>query len=439
MLEKKHYKVIGLSALGGTLECYDFTIYALFAPFISQHFFSNTNHFIALINTFAVFALGYLARPIGGILFGHLGDKIGRKYAFSLAIFIMAVSTLLMGCLPSYQSIGILSPLLLIALRLLQGFSVGGEIPGAVVFTMEHISLAHRGLAIGIIFMSITLGNTLAGLIGFILTTLFSSETMFLWGWRIPFILGFVLGIVSFIIRINAMETPEFMAYLKEKKIHAVPFFKLLKTAPQNLLHGFLLTAISASTVSLFLFLPTYLSSVLHLKIAYAYLINIFAFLSFALMSALFGWVTDHFSRNKLMLASSLLLIVFNYPLFEMLGIHGNHFIVIFILSFSVIAGILNGCYGIAIAELFPTNLRYSGVGFSYNLGYAIFGGMAPLLFTFLIHFFSNPSAPSFYLIACAFLTLIGATLSFFKEKSLKQYSDGMAITQNLANESEAL
>ena len=139
LMSKEQQKIVKLTALGGALEFYDFTIYALFAPYINQHFFSNTNQLIGMINTFAVFALGYFARPLGGILFGHLGDKFGRKSAFSLAIFIMAIATLLIGCLPSYQSIGIAAPIILIGLRLLQGFSVGGGIPGAAVFIIEHI------------------------------------------------------------------------------------------------------------------------------------------------------------------------------------------------------------------------------------------------------------------------------------------------------------
>lgn len=313
---KEQYKIVGLTAIGGALEFYDFTIYALFAPYISQHFFSNGNQFIGLINTFAIFALGYFARPLGGIVFGHLGDKFGRKYAFSLAIFMMATATLLMGCLPPYASIGIAAPIILIILRLIQGFSVGGEIPGATVFTIEHVPSNKRGFAIGFVFMCITLGNTLGAGMGFILTTLLNSEQMMAWGWRIPFIVGFFLGIISYIIRKKSTETPVFMAMLAENKLHRVPFFGMLKLSPIKLLSAFLLTAVTSSIISLFLYLPTYLSSMLSINISHAYLMNLFAFLSFAVMTVFFGRISDYVDRKKLLMTGALCLMIIAYPFF---------------------------------------------------------------------------------------------------------------------------
>lgn len=156
-------KIIGLSSLGGALEFFEFTIYAIFSQYIAAHFFPNKNTFLSLIATFGVYALGYIARPLGAIVFGHFGDKYGRKNAFTLAILLMSFATLFMGCLPSYQTIGVSAPVLLLILRLIQGFSVGGEISGATVFTAEHLPLTRRGLGIGIVFMGITLGNSMAG------------------------------------------------------------------------------------------------------------------------------------------------------------------------------------------------------------------------------------------------------------------------------------
>ena len=197
-MRKEHAKILLLTAIGGALEFYDFTIYALFAPYISQHFFPNANPLIGLINTFSVFALGYFARPLGGIVLGHIGDRHCRKSAF------MAIATLFMGCLPDYQTIGIAAPLLLIGLRLVQGFSVGGEIPGASIFIVEHLPQKQHGLSIGLAFMSITLGNTLGAAMGLFLTTILNQQQMLAWGWRIAFISGFFLGMIGFIIRKKA-------------------------------------------------------------------------------------------------------------------------------------------------------------------------------------------------------------------------------------------
>ncbi|KTC82261.1 MFS transporter [Legionella cherrii] len=417
-MNKEQYKIVSLTALGGALEFYDFTIYALFASYISQNFFNNTDTLIRLINTFAVFALGYLARPIGGMVFGHLGDKYGRKSAFSLAVFMMATATLLMGCLPNYQSIGMAAPIILIFLRLVQGFSVGGEIPGAAVFTLEHVPRDQRGLAIGLVFMCITLGNSLGALVGFILTSLLNQEQMISWGWRIPFVIGFGLGIISYIIRKRSIETPVFLAMAKEKQLHLQPFRGLWTLSWEKLFHAFLLTAVASSIISLFLYLPAYLRSIVKLAITHTYLINLVSFLSFAVLTAVFGGLSDRFNRKKLLKLGAVLLILSSYPLFYGLSHWGESFVWIFTFCFALFGAMINGSYVVLISESFPAHLRYSGVGFSYSLGIALFGGIAPLAFTQLIYIFRAPEAPAIYLMVCACLTLIAILRSEHQEKS---------------------
>ncbi|MBY0378509.1 MAG: MFS transporter [Gammaproteobacteria bacterium] len=411
-MAKSEFKIVGLTALGGTLEFYDFTIYALFAPYISQHFFYNTDPLIGVMNTFAVFALGYLARPLGGIVFGHLGDKWGRKIAFLWAVLMMAMATLAIGCLPDYHSIGIIAPMALIVLRLIQGFSVGGEIPGATLFTFEHVAAEKRGLFIGVVFMCITLGNTLGGLVGLVLTHILNETQMMAWGWRVPFILGFLLGIISFYIRKKLVETPVFIQMVAMKQLQDKPFLRLLKQTRVNIVKAFLLTA-SISTISSFLiYLPTYLSTMMNIKVSSTYLINVVSFLSIALMTAVWGRVSDYYNRRRLMIIGTSLLMVLVVPLFYGLTTWGIEFIWIFILIFAVICGMINSCYVILITELFPANLRYSGVAFSYSLGFALIAGSAPLVFTALIQSLHRVEAPAFYIAACSLLTLM-ATLFY--------------------------
>lgn len=420
-MSKQHFKLVALTAIGGALEFYDFTIYALFAPYIQKHFFAQTSSTIALINTFAVFALGYLARPLGGIFFGHLGDKYGRKSAFTLAILLMALATLFMGCLPSYQSIGVTAPLLLIILRFIQGFSVGGEIPGAIVFITEHMPNKYVGFAIGIIFMCITLGNMLGAGVGLALTSWFTADQMMSWGWRIPFIIGFFLGIISYYIRKSAHETPVFLKMMTEKQLHNSPFKGLIQSSKTQLFKAFLLTAATASVISLFLYLPTYLSSIINLDMSRSYFINILSFLSFALTTALFGLLSDHVNRKKLIILGSSLLIVLSYPLFWGLTAFSAAYVWVFVLGISLCAGMINGCYPIFISKSFPAHLRYSCVGLSYSLGVAVFGGIAPLAFTCLIQGLHMVEAPAFYLMACASLTLLAtvSTQGHLKESRL--------------------
>ncbi|MGQ3890031.1 MFS transporter [Legionella sp. CNM-1927-20] len=416
-MTKNQYKIVGLIAIGGALEFYDFTIYALFAPYLSQHFFNNANQFITLINTFAVFALGYLARPLGGIFFGHFGDKFGRKSAFSLAVFMMAIATLSIGCLPTYQSIGMTAPILLMILRLVQGFSVGGEIPGASVFIIEHVPFNHQGFAIGFVFMCITLGNTIGAMVGLILTTLLSNQQMLLWGWRVPFILGFIISVISYKIRKKTIETPTFINLLKTNNLHHIPFLGVLQSSPLKLLSAFLLTAVSASIISFFLYLPTYLISIVKINVSHTYVINFFAFLSFALMTLFFGRISDYINRKKLLIIAATLLIVFSYPLFYGLRLFGEPFLWLFILGLALLSGMINGSYIILITESFPANIRYSAVGFSYSLGIAVFGGIAPLAFTGLIRYFMTPEAPALYILGCAALTLLATLVNAYGSK----------------------
>ena len=423
-MNKEHAKILLLTAIGGALEFYDFTIYALFAPYISQHFFPNANPLIGLINTFAVFALGYFARPLGGIVLGHRGDRYGRKSAFSLAVLIMAIATLLMGCLPDYQTIGIAAPLILIGLRLVQGFSVGGEIPGTSIFIVEHLPEKQHGLSIGLAFMSITLGNTLGAAMGLLLTTLLNQQQMLDWGWRIAFVSGFFLGMIGFIIRKKAQETPVFTTIVKKNKILKSPLVSISKVAKKQLMVGILLTALTSSIVSLFLYLPTYLSNILNIKIQDAYLVNVIGFSSFAIMTALFGWLSDHCNRKKLFLIGIIALMIMSFPLFFGLTIFGESFIWIFILSFAFFGAMINGSYMVILTQLFPARFRYTGVGLSYSFGVAVFSGLAPLLFTYLIHVFNQSTAPAYYIIFCAAFTLF-ATFNTTKVTSKINHVSG--------------
>lgn len=289
---------------------------------------------------------------------------------------------------------------------MIQGFSVGGEIPGSALFTIEHVPSNKRGVSIGFVFMCITLGNTLGALVGFILTSLLNQEQMMAWGWRIPFIIGFCVGIVSYIIRKKAIETPVFLSMMRANQLHQKPFRALLKLPRQILVRAVLLTAATSSIISLFLYLPTYLSRIVNINVSHAYLINLISFLSFALMTLCWGKLSDVVNRRRILIIGASLLIVLSYPLFYGLTAWGEVFVWIFAFSFSMIGGMINGSYVVLIAESFPANLRYSGFGFSYSLGVALFGGIAPLAFTGLIEALHIAEAPAFYVLGCAVLTL---------------------------------
>lgn len=408
---KSNYKIVGLASLGAGLEFFDFTIYALFASYLSANFFPEEDPLLGLINTFAVFALGYLVRPIGGVLLGHVGDKYGRKNAFTIALLVMAIATLLVGCLPNYAMIGITAPILLVILRLIQGLSVGGEIPGAIIFTMEHFYKQRSGLMVGIVFMCITISSAIASLIGYGLTHLLASQAMLAWGWRIPFILGFILGIVGYILRRKALETPAFLDLIKQEQISRFPIVMLFKQSPRVLLVGVGLTILIACFVSFLLSYPAYLTSILNYTSTQAYMASTISFIVLSLLCPICGYFSDRFGRRPMVIAGAVCTMLLGY--FAFVGIVNNagHFAWAYILILVVSVSMTNGCYAIAIAEQFPAAIRYSGVGLCYNIGFAFFGGVTPLIMTSLIKVTHQPVAPYFYLLFCAGLTLIAGIL----------------------------
>ena len=400
-------KLVFYSSLGGLLEFYDFVIYALLASYISQHFFSSGNTTISLLATFSTFALGYLVRPLGGVIFGHLGDKYGRKKPFVLSVFIMASSTFLMGCIPTEQTIGLLAPIILILLRMTQGLSLGGEIPGSITYISE-LSEKRRGLYTAILFCGITPGVLLGTLVIGILLHFITNEQMMAWGWRIPFLLGGVLGIVNYFLRKRFQELPLFQEL--KNQLHKIPALVVIKYHIKNLLAATFLTANAAiCIVLLFLFIPTYLDKFLHFPVReVSWYASLFLFISILLYPG-FGFIADKTDKTKWLAALSILSITMAFPIFYSY-MHKQ-----LLFPFAMSALLMALCWGFIpgiLADLFPVKVRYSGIGISYNLALAIFGGLAPAMATLLIHLSHNLIYPAFILLSSGILSLIGTFLA---------------------------
>ncbi|MCL1078712.1 MFS transporter [Parashewanella spongiae] len=405
-------KVIAVAALGGALEFYDFMIFAFLANTISPQYFPATQHINSLLGLFGAFTVGYLARPIGGLIFSHYGDLQGRKKAFYFSILLMAIPSLLIALLPNYQHIGVIAPLTLVLLRVVQGLAVGGEIPGAITFTIEHIVANKRGRAIVLIFFALSLavlfGQSVTALLHYSLT-----ETQFYhWGWRIAFLIGSILGVVGGYMRKNISETPLFKAAKSQRKESYIPIVYLLKNHFLPLLQGLSILCLDAvSMFLLFLYMPTYLINFkLHnsIPVEKVHLLNSVSLAIFSVFMLLFGYLSDVVGRKKLILIGSLLLIVLPYPMYKTL-LNGSTLAVLFSLvtlgvSFSLVAS----SYGAMLAELFPAKVRYTGVGLVYNLAFAAFGGTTPLITTYLIKVTQAPIMPAYYLMLLAVLSLLG-------------------------------
>lgn len=414
-MQANQRKLLFLSSLGGILEFYDFVIYALFASYIANAFFPTTNPITSLMVTFASFAIGYLARPVGGIIFGHFGDRIGRKATFTISIFMMAMATIAIGLVPSYATIGITAPILVIALRIIQGFSLGGEIPGAITYVSESIP-KKKGLACGIIFCALNLGTVLGSLAETASVSIFNDADMQAFGWRIPFVFGGILGLLSFLLRRNLHESPQFLAI--ENKIEHYPIVAVCKQQFATILATAFIVAICASIVtSLILFIPAYFSKVLHIPAADYIWERTGSVALGAMLCIPFGYLTDKINKSALLFILIMSTAVFAYPIFFIFAYLPGFYLQAFLMC-GILIGFSAGIIPSFISDIFSANVRYSGIAVSYNIGFAIFGGLAPFMSLSLIYYTDSIVAPALYLVCVSLLAFIGLMyLYYFRSK----------------------
>ena len=412
-LAANDYKVLWLATLGASLEFYDFIIFVFFANIIGEVFFPpEIPAWLRQCQTFGVFAAGYLARPLGGIVMAHAGDLGGRKQMFTLGIFLMGLSTLGIGLLPTYAHLGIWAPVLLLLFRISQGAAVGGEVPGAWVFVSEHVPSSRVGLACGILTGGLTGGILLGSLVATGLNLLMSPVQCAAYGWRIPFLLGGAFGLLSVYLRRLLTETPIFED-LKARRALAAEM--PLRTVVRNhgagvVLSGLLTWILSAAIVVIILMTPSLMEKMYGVPVLAALQANSLATVGLAVGCVFAGWLTDRFGPRPVLLTGCPLLGISAYLLY--IGVRLNPLLVtpLYLLAgFSV--GVVAVVPFIMIAA-FPPAIRFSGVSFSYNLAYAIFGGLTPMVVAWLLRF--NPLVPAHYIgVLCLLGFGIGIYLNF--------------------------
>jgi MFS transporter, MHS family, proline/betaine transporter len=400
--------VIALASLGGMLDFYDFVIFGVFSPYLSRHFFPASDELVSLMKTFGVFAAGYLVRPLGGVVLSHIGDRLGRKRSLLISMLLMSLSTFLMGALPDYEHWGVAAPLLFIFLRLVQGFSLGGEIPGAITFATEALP-ERRGLVCGLIFFCINMGLLGGSAVHEAMIHFFSKEEIGLWAWRIPFFAGGAFGMVSYLLRLRLQETRAFAEITEAQP--RIPLLELLREYPRALIGGCLVTALGATLIALcFIYMPIYLSEILHRDLRESVrAVNVSLFV-FSFLIAIVGWASDHRNRVGIYLGGAILLALASWPLFTLLA-PGGPSVLLVMLSLAVVGSFVTGTFPSILSEIFPARVRFSGIALAYNLPYAVFGGMAPLVATSLVRYSGQTIAPFGYLLASSFLGMGGAIL----------------------------
>lgn len=408
----EQYQLAFAVSMGGMLELYDFLIYALMASYIADNFFPAADHISSLLGTFATFAVGYLTRPLGGLVFGHLGDRLGRKKTFTLTIFIMAVTTALMGCLPTYETIGVAAPALLVLLRLCQGFSLGGELPGAITYLSE-CAPQRKGLMVGILFLALMVGISLGTFVHGVLTLTLGADVMHDWGWRIPFWIGGALGVLSYQIRRRFNESGLFLALNQARQRASIPLFVLLKTHRRGLFCALLMMALCGATVTVFgVYMPSYLSSLLGFPRSEVAWHTAVAFLTLSPLSLLAGLLTDLMNRKWLMLGLALVVILGTFPAFQYF-ISEDPQLRKVIMICGLFAAVASGLLPPLIVDLFPTEVRYTGIATAYNFGFAIFGGLAPFISTLAVQHFETSCGPAYYIIAVAVMSLLALVFTW--------------------------
>ncbi len=401
-------KVITLSAIGGALEFYDFMVFSLLSSSIAQSFFPHASSVNALLMTFSTFTVGYLARPLGALVFGHIGDRYGRKVGFLIALLLMAVPSLAIAILPGYDIIGVLAPVLLVACRLLQGLAIGGEIPGAIVFVMEHVQKKQLGLAIALLFLGFNLATFGAQLMVVLIQCLEQHHVIGHWGWRLAFLLSAVLAFVGFYLRRALSETPTFLQYQKKMRGQTIPAWHLCSKHHKNLLSGTVLIAAGAVTFFLlFVYLPSL--RLFHqgqpLNIEALGWLNTMNLAIFSLLLVVAGFVVDHWISRERLLRISYLIAAVVSPLSFHWMLHGMLWqFCVGLGLLSLPAAMISATYGAQLASLFPVEVRYSGVALAYSLAFAIFGGTTPLVATLLLTYFP----PEWFFLYPAVFMLLG-------------------------------
>jgi MHS family proline/betaine transporter-like MFS transporter len=407
MHEPKPAKIrqaVGAAVVGNVLEWYDFAVYAFVAIYISKKFFPPGDEVTALLSTFMAYGLGFLARPLGGIVIGRIGDVRGRKAALLITILLMAIGTVLIGVLPTFEAIGYLAPALLVVARLLQGFSAGGEWGSSTAFIVEWAPKGERGFYGSFQQTSVVAGILLGSGIAALLNTFMTPADMESWGWRIPFLLGGIIGPVGMYMRRTIDETPAYQRAVAEPAAAPDP------TSPWVLAgRAFGFTIVWTVCFYVLLnYMPTYTQKYLKLSASAALWSNTIGLLVLVIAIPLMGRLSDRIGRKPLLLGCCAAFIVLPYPIFGFLASGASYGSLIAAqILFAILISMFSGPGPAAISEIFPTRTRSLWMTSGYALAVAIFGGFAPSISIFLIEQFNSPLAHTFYLMAAAVVSMI--------------------------------
>lgn len=401
-------RAVYAGSAGVVLEWFDYGLYGAFAPIISKIFFPRQDPVVSILLTLIVFGVGFVARPIGSIVFGYVGDKYGRKVSLSWTIFIMAAATFSIGLIPSYAAIGVAAPIILTLCRLVQGLSAGGEWGSATAFLVEYASENRRGFYGSFQQNLAVVGLMFGSLIGFFLTSSLPTEALYSWGWRVPFFMGIVLGYVGWYVRTKLDDTPSFVKIEESHEVQGNPLAASLHKS--NIVPIIQTMGLSlgwnAAFYIIMSFMSTYTNTFLKLPLKLALLASVFTSIFLIILMPMMGHLSDKIGRKPVLITACLGFIVTTYPVFEFMS--DGSFIKVLLGGFvlALFMAMFSGTAVAFIAEIFKTEVRTSSL-VGYNIMAALSGGMGPFFATYIIKVTGSNSSPAFYVIGLIIISLV--------------------------------
>jgi MHS family proline/betaine transporter-like MFS transporter len=407
-------RAIIAASVGQFFELYDFSIYGFFAPEIGRAFFRAADALTSLVAAFATYGVGFVMRPVGAIVVGAYGDRAGRKAALVFTVGLMGLATGLVAFLPSYNQIGIWAPVLLVILRLAQGFSTGGEWGGAAAFLVEHAPVGKRGFIGSFHQVATQLGNFTGFILAALLAFIFTTEVFQQWGWRIAFLIGALLAPVGYYLRTRVAETPVFQQAEARKKVASSPLRVIFTEHWQLVIAGISIAAIAATgSITFQIFLSQFARQQLKLDAASSLTITAASLLFAAFWVWLIGALSDRTGRKTMVLLSVGGFLLLTYPLLSLLTSSPNLTnLVIVQFAGAILYGTVFGVIPTLLPELFPTNVRYTGISVSIGFAQMIFGGTSPFINSYLVQLTGNPVAPAFWVMVVAAISGIAMLMT---------------------------
>ena len=411
------------SFIGNFVEWFDYASYGYLATIIAAVFFPPEDPKAALLMTFAVFAISFIIRPIGGIIWGNIGDKHGRRNALSLSILIMSGATFLIALLPTYGQVGLLAPVLLLLIRMVQGFSASGEYAGASSFLVEYAPANRRGFYACLVPASTGVGLLAGSLSVTAMHHFMSPEFLHTYGWRIPFLFALPLGLVGRYIRLNLEDTPIFKELEATQHVVKTPLKTLFTDYHREMLCGFGVACLNAVGFYVILsYMPTFMNVEMNVEQSTAYLAETLSLCAYVLLIFMMGSLSDRFGRKTMLIAASVCFILFSVPLFSMISSNALMHILMIQIAFGAMLTINDGTLACFLAEVFPTKVRYTGFAFTFNMANALLGGTAPFVCTWLIQTTGNKMMPAWYLVFFSAVALVA--MLFIKETAHKRLKE---------------